>query len=206
MLALDHLVYAVRDLDEGIERIGAVLGVRPASGGRHPAWGTRNALLALGPRSYLEVVAPDPAAAAHGPHPFGVDDPRTPFLSTWAVATEDIGRATADASRAGVDLGAIQSGSRRRDDGVLLAWRLTDPTTPRHDGLVPFLIEWGSTPHPAATAPGGCRLRSLEGQHPDAERLGSMLQRAGVDLHLRAGPAPALVATIESPRGLVELR
>ena len=47
------------------------------------------------------------------------------------------------------------SGSRRRTDGVLLSWRYTDPQTVLADGLVPFFIDWGQSPHPARTAAQG---------------------------------------------------
>lgn len=32
--------------------------MRPVYGGRHPGAGTQNALLSLGPRSYMEILAP----------------------------------------------------------------------------------------------------------------------------------------------------
>jgi hypothetical protein len=50
---VDHLVYATADLDRGVAEIELLLGIRASPGGRHPAWGTRNALVALGSMSYL---------------------------------------------------------------------------------------------------------------------------------------------------------
>ncbi len=47
---VDHLVYAVPDLDRGIAYIEQLLGIRATLGGRHVGRGTHNALLALGPR------------------------------------------------------------------------------------------------------------------------------------------------------------
>jgi len=57
---VDHLVYATPDLERGIAEIKRLVGVRATPGGKHPGRGTRNAFIALGPNSFLEIVAPDP--------------------------------------------------------------------------------------------------------------------------------------------------
>jgi hypothetical protein len=60
---IDHLVYGVPDLAQGVDRLERQTGVRARLGGRHPGRDTHNAPLSLGPRQYLEVIALDPDEA-----------------------------------------------------------------------------------------------------------------------------------------------
>ena len=196
---VDHLVYAAPDLEAAVDAIEARLGVRAAPGGRHPSEGTRNFLMALGPAVYLEIVGPDAEAPAPSrPRWFGLDDLMEPRLVAWAARAEDLERDAAAAAASGITLGSVASGSRQTADGQLLSWRFTDPRVVVEAGVVPFLIDWGKTPHPALSAPRGAVL--------EGERVRGALGVLGLDLPVARAGGPALLATIRSPRGLVELR
>jgi hypothetical protein len=207
MAAVDHLVYATPDLQAGVARIERLLGVRATPGGQHPGRGTRNALVALGPSSYLEIIGPDPEQPTPAePRPFGIDRLTAPRLAAWAAKGKDLERLIADAHAAGIGIGALTAGSRRRSDGVLLTWRYSDPRTVVAGGVVPFFIDWGATPHPSTTSVRGPRLRALTAEHPDPEATRATLRRLRIELPVSRGPAPALVATIDSAGGSVQLR
>ncbi len=96
--------------------------------------------------------------------------------------------------------------SRATPDGGLLAWQLTVRSAPAGDGLVPFLIDWGASSHPAATATPGCSLVELRGEHPDPEQVQRDLRALGTALDVNLAESPALVAVLDTPNGRVELR
>ena len=206
-MLIDHLVYATPDLDLGIATIERLLGVRATAGGRHPGAGTRNALVALGPGTYLEIVGPDRTQPQpEQPRWFRIDEIDAPRLVTWAAKVDSIDQISRKARRLGVGLGGIVAGSRRRDDGVLLAWRYTNPRTVVADGIIPFLIDWGTTPHPSESAVRGASLITLRVEHPQPEPIRDIARRLALDFQIEFGSQPALFATIASPRGEVELR
>jgi hypothetical protein len=204
---IDHLVYAAPDLQVGIDTIENLLGVRATQGGQHPGLGTRNALVALGPTRYLEIIGPDPdQPKPDGPLRFGIDELRSPTLVAWVAKGTELDGLASRAAAHGVKLGEVISGSRRRPDGVVLSWRYTDPRTVVAGGVVPYFIDWGTSPHPATTAAKGASLVSLGAEHPDADRVRKMLDQLGLPLAVRPGPKPALIATIDGAKGRVELR
>lgn len=204
----DHLIYGTPDLDAGVEEIGRRLGVRPAGGGRHRQWGTRNAILALGEETYLEVMAPDPGLAEpDGGRLFGLDELDAPRLVTWALRCEEIEAAAGRARERGVGLGPVRSGSREQPDGSVLSWRITDPRALPLDGAVPFLIDWGETPHPAGGAREGGELLGLRIEHPEPDAVRAALEALGADgAAVEEGPEARLTAAIRTGQGRVEIR
>ncbi len=207
LLTLDHLVYATPDLAMGVDRISAILGVGAVPGGQHRGRGTRNALVGIGPRSYLEIVGPDAdQPPPDGPRWFGIDELTEPRLVGWAAASTDVAGAAARAGREGLRLGGVDVGRRTRADGVELEWRFTDPTFVVADGLVPFLIDWGTSPHPALAAPRGATILDFRAEHPDPPLVDRYLRVIGVEMQVSQAAVPALVARFRTQSGEVELR
>ncbi len=206
-IPVDHLVLATPDLERSINDVDNLLGVRATLGGRHPGRGTRNALVSLGDDVYLEIVAPDPEQPNPAqPRAFGLDGLTEPRLTAWAAKSDDVEAIHARAESNGIHLGSVQRGSRQRPDGIMLSWRYTDPATVLCDGLIPFFIDWGDSPHPAATAPRAGRLLAFRAEHPDADAVQRQLQLLGVHLEVARAARPALSAVVDGRRGRVELR
>jgi hypothetical protein len=204
---VDHLVWGGQRLEREIARFERWTGTRAEPGGRHPGERTHNALIGLGTGKYLELIAPDPDAPAGGPPRwFGLDGLATPHLVGWAVKTGGLDRRVEEALAAGIELGEVREGRRERAEGGMLAWRLTYPRVGPDAAIMPFLIDWGDGPHPADTAPAGVRLVELRGEHPEPLAIAARLRHLGVHLEVTAAAIPALVATLETPRGRVELR
>jgi len=82
---------------------------------------------------------------------------------------------------------------------------LTDPIRRRFDGIAPFFIDWGTSPHPAADLPQRCALIGLRAEHPEAEKVQAALAGLGLDLPVSTAGRPKLIATVRTPRGIVEL-
>ncbi|MFD0683609.1 VOC family protein [Actinomadura fibrosa] len=200
--ALDHLVYATPDLPATLDRVHRLTGARPVEGGRHPGLGTRNYLLGLGGRRYLEIVGPDgdqPEPAA--PRPFRIDTLTAAELVTWAIRAADIRDRVARARRHGYDPGDVEDMSRRTPAGDLLSWRLAYARS----GLVPFLIDWGTTAHPTAQGLPTVPLTALTGTHPEPDVIRSGLDAVGAHLDVTAAARPGLTATLSCPSGPVVL-
>jgi Glyoxalase-like domain len=210
---LDHLVIGAASLEAGIEYVKEVLGVDIPAGGHHEKMGTCNHLMQLGNDVFLEVIAIDETLAAPSrPRWYGLDDPfvvqkikTRPALLTWVVNTPDI---KGFQSNTMFSFGTFEQVSRGQlswlfgipDDGRLLA-----------AGMVPYVIEWMTKPHPVKTmSDKGCHLKALHIHHPHADWLQNILSDVGaadlVEIHpLNGHEAPRLTAQIETPSGIIEL-
>ena len=204
-MLIDHLVYAAPDLPAAVADVEERFGVRAQAGGKHAGLGTHNALLALGPQTYLEIIAPDPEQPEPSmPRSFSVDGLSHGGLVSWALACDDIDAAVAGARGHGYDPGTVADGQRIGPTGTVLRWRLT--LNAMTGGLIPFLISWGDTKHPARSAPHGLTLEAFHIEHPDPPSLAPPLTALGADVEIRPAAAAALVARLSGPNGSKVLR
>lgn len=204
---IDHLLYTTSNLEVGMDEIEKLLGVRPILGGRHPEYGTHNALLSLGDSIYLEIIAPDPKSS-YTENSFILKKcvQQKSKLSTWALRSDKIDELASFAVQNGLHLGELKSGSREKADGTFLSWKLTDLRDQLFDGALPFLINWGETPHPATIAPRAGELIGFEIKHPKAEQVSNGLKILGANIQVNKAEKSKLIAKIKTKKGIVILQ
>ena len=207
---LDHLVVAGATLAQAIEYVADSTGIAARLGGQHKPMGTHNALVRLGRRLYLELIAIDPSLP-RPPRPrwFDLDDPalelalgERPRMVAWAARTDDIER---DVAHARIPLGTVHPMSRGD-----FRWRITIPDDGRRPGggVLPVLIQWDVPKHPADGLPDdGASLVELAASHPSPETMRPAIAALGLAEAVRVtyGSPARLAAMLRTPRGLVTL-
>lgn len=199
-MPLDHVIFAVADLDLAAQELLDGYGLASVPGGRHPAWGTANRIVPMG-GSYLEVVAVvDAPVAARSAFGRWVAAARTDgggFTPLgWAVRTDDL---AAVCSRLGL---SSSGGSRQTDDGRVLDWTLAGVEQAADEPHLPFFVEWGSQTPP----PGMTPIRHPVGQSEisrvcvtgDVMRLTSWLADSAVPVTTGLGPPTVVSVDIVS--------
>jgi hypothetical protein len=204
MAEIDHIVLGARSLEEGAAFIRQHLGVEPQPGGRHEGYGTHNMLVGLGRDCYLEIIAADPdqPEPSH-PRLFDLDDPGTrmmlesePRLLAWVARTPVL-----DAVFARLGPRAGEMREMRRGE---LRWRIAFPPQRQDmENLIPALIQWQREGAAGGIPDSGCRLVSLEAEHPEAEAVRAALAERGLEeaMRVRRSPHARLVARIHRPDG-----
>ena len=182
MNKLDHIVIAAETLELGVDYINSKLGVAIPVGGQHQTMGTHNHLMQLGNEAYLEVISINPQADTP-PHPrwFALDQAmmreslkRGPRLITWVMNCGNIGQLI---EAVDFDIGEATALTRNN-----LSWEIALPDDGRllNGGLLPYSIQWHSSPHPSqGMADLGCSLQSLTLHHNRPEWLSAKLEMLG---------------------------
>jgi hypothetical protein len=197
---LDHLLLGCNDLDRGVAFVEEHTGGRAAFGGVHPGRGTRNALLSLGEKHYLEIIAPDPQQPG-APDTRDLQKLSEPRLVGWAAHPGEITQFAERLRAAHISFEGPTPGSRKRPDGRLLQWNTLNLENDE-SGLLPFFIEWtAGTIHPSADAPGGCKIEHFAIAGPNETELQSLCTQLQLDVHVEHGEKPQLLARISGIGG-----
>jgi hypothetical protein len=142
---LDHVVLVVPDLEVAAAALQQRLGLRASPGGRHPALGTENALVAVG-GAYLELVAVADEHAARST-PFGraalTAREQGPRFAGWVARVGDLDAAAQAMGEVVVPM------SRLTPAGERVTWHMARVDRLGDGGAVTPLISWDDP----ATAP-----------------------------------------------------
>jgi len=227
---IDHLVVVASSLDVGVQWCEATLGITPSAGGEHEKYGTHNRLFKIAtpqyPLAYFEIIAINPEAVIpkrlQVTRWFDMDDPvlqktvaQEPRLVHFVSSTEDIKAARHSWRTQGIERGQIVHASRKSSKGML-HWQITvrEDGERLFNGCLPTLIQWGKPDatdplrlHPRNSLPrSGVTLQSLTLHHPSSAKLQTALDGVGLTgVEVVDGPAN-LVATLQTPKGLVQLQ
>jgi hypothetical protein len=149
--------------------------------------GTRNSLLALGSAIYFEIISPDPAQHLKGNRGGRIAALPRPGIMTFAIRSDNLDALSAAARREGVSLQGPVAMSRDRLDGVRLDWTILYLEDRRFGEAIPFVIDWGTSPHPSDSIPVGCQLRSFAVLHPEADLLARLYGALDIPVPVKRG-------------------
>lgn len=199
---IDHFMYAVASLDEGMQWAQDTFGVAAVYGGEHVGLGTRNALLSLGD-TYLEIIAPDPAQSLQGNMGERFSRLSGGGLVTWC-ARGNLAEIAKTLEAGGVATVGPNRTERQTQEGDLLVWELLFPTGSAHGPRLPFFIDWLECAHPSKTNPVAGTFKSIVLTVPDPDDLQRTLSSIGLNLTVSEGD-PAISIEIETTNGAVSL-
>ena len=204
-LHYDHFLLGCSSLEAGIQFMKDKTGIEAVKGGKHPHIGTHNALLSLGEKVYLEIIAPDPEAKSLIEEYAFLKEMNAPTLFMWAAHTDKMDDLLKRIQEAGYKNSGISPGSRQRADGSVLKWRSLSVET-GINSVVPFFIEWdSSSKHPSIDSPKGCSIDSFEIEYPEPEKLKTVFTQLQIDIPVKKGIKASLQLKINSPKGTVSL-
>ena len=202
-MQIDHLVYAVPDLELAMDELESRLGIRPVFGGQHLSKGTKNALLNLGNGAYLELLAIDKTnLEAPLPRWMGIDLVHSSTMVRWALKTDQIEVVSSILSAHRSDLGKVETGERQKANGDFLRWQMSLPAASPMVDIIPFYVDWSkSSSHPCQDLTEACSIRDIQLSHPTPNELNQLFNELELDLQIRSGQ-PEIRVAIESPKGV----
>ncbi len=202
-VSLDHVIWAVPDLEGYAKRFTKLTGIKPVYGGEHTNGVTANYLVSLGPCTYLEIVGPKKGAAVADLGDQAKSYARE-HVAGFAFSTDL--NAPPKALQA-LGLGERREGGRVKPDGSQLSWQTAALSGLNFgDDKFQFVINWLSQPHPAVTSAKGAVIVQLTIAHPDSVKLRDLVEANMLPIVLQPAGKPNIWLTISTPNGSVTLR
>jgi hypothetical protein len=200
---IDHIVYAVPDLDLACDQIEKALGPRPIFGGYHPLQGTQNALLNLSHGCYLELLAIDKDnMKIKSPRWMGIDLINRAKITRWALKSNFLTHDQEILNAHPVDTGPIKGGERKTTTGELLKWELIMPLPSPEVDVVPFMVNWSdSAYHPTDQLQDLCKIKSFRIFHPDSATIYSLYSKLGIQTQIIQSDQIRIELKISGPNG-----
>ena len=135
----------------------------------------------------------------------GIDLITTPKITRWAIKSLNIKRGATILQNYKNQYGIIEVGSRALSDDSILNWKLTHPLCYPEVEIVPFLIDWQDSIHPASDMDQQCQLVDIILAHPDPSIINKTLGALGLDIECKLHPSPKITITLDTPNGTVNL-
>lgn len=208
MRRIDHVVYCVPNLDEAVQSIHNLTGIKPIIGGKHQTKGTKNALLNLGNQCYLEILAVDKDNKKIKENRWmGIDHIEGHAQMTrWSMKGNIIEKDSQILKEFNPKMGVIDEGSRKTSNKSLLKWQMILPLSSPKVEIMPFVTDWTeSKSHPTDNLKEGCTLIKLQFEHPEPNKIQIVFDKLKIDTNVLKGDAIKLTAFIQSPKGLIVL-
>ncbi len=203
---LDHIVWAVPDLEQGRAYFEDLTGVASVSGGKAPGRDkSHNALAALGNGAYFEIFSPVIGMKGDNWHHL-VQDGKPKLVSYCLRVEDEFDALQRNAVNAGFKHDTPYAMGRVRPDGNQLNWKLLNISGSGVDNSLPFFIDWlGSKPHPSEDSPAGVTLTRFEVGHPNAAEVTRVFKALDIDLPVVSAKTLSFAAHLETPKGTVVL-
>jgi len=204
---IDHLVYCCLNLEDGINYFMENYGMQAVIGGRHLNEGTKNAIINLGDKCYLELLAIDKQNKAHTQNRWmGIDLLTTPKITRWAINSSNLEEDKQALIKYNNQLGNIESGLRKKPDNSDLTWKLTKPLSYPEVEVVPFLLDWsGSISHPTDGLSIQGNLMKIELESATPEKVKGCLDELNIGISVKLNTESHIKVVIDGPKGIFKI-
>lgn len=200
---LDHIGFWCLDVDEAAASLVQDWDLESVQGGRHEGEGTHNRLIGAHDQTYVELIGPDPSQTARGPFRKLGDTLGDLAPCLAAYRHPDLDEAASQGLAAGLKTAGPRSMQRTASDGSSLSWRVLffeDESEP----FFPFLIDWGTSPHPSASLKPVSNVQAISWATPEPAAFNRKLHALGIAALAHQSEERGLRIALETPNGMLK--